>query len=252
MSRIERLQQRIKELQTHFELLSQKIPELRKAHGIETDPAIKLKLVIQIEETEKERAKTEGQLELLEIITVSSESNTQQSNWYKIVIVLCLFFFLTWVGYVLYQKLLSTQNSPNPQIAATSQTQKLSNSNDLSFTAKLNRVEYYDQGVSNCSRGFILVRELFEIKDIAPADLIFVDVSPVNECTPYMFPIMTVSSEGYIVRDFCAPPNWGVVPTKIRFLRFRTGEISNTIDYTFDIKSAQKIKTMPPKLTYIK
>ena len=49
MSQLERLQQKQKELQKHFDLLSEKILHLRENCGIETDPAIKLKLEKQIE-----------------------------------------------------------------------------------------------------------------------------------------------------------------------------------------------------------
>jgi hypothetical protein len=78
MSSIERLHQKHKELQEHFNLLSEKIPNLRKAHGIETNPEVKLRLEKQLEQTEIERESIEKQLASLEaqIGQISKTNNT--------------------------------------------------------------------------------------------------------------------------------------------------------------------------------
>ena len=51
------------DLQTHYQLLSEKISELRKAYILETDPATKFKLKKQIAEAEADLITLEQQLE---------------------------------------------------------------------------------------------------------------------------------------------------------------------------------------------
>ncbi len=98
MPQSERLQQQIEELREHFDLLSEKISELRKAYAIETDPAITFKLKQQIDAVETDRALIERQLNILETITKSGSHSTP----YKIAVVLCLLFLL-FSGYSYYQ-----------------------------------------------------------------------------------------------------------------------------------------------------
>ena len=118
----------------------------------------------------------------------------------------------------------------------------------FAFDAKLKDVLFYTEG--GCQEGWILVRPLFEIPNINPADLVVADVGS-NECKPYMRVIKTVTTEGYIAYEFCASPNWSV-PAKMRFIKFSTGELSDILYFNFDVQSAPKITTTPPKLTSIK
>ncbi|MCP4368515.1 MAG: ankyrin repeat domain-containing protein [Deltaproteobacteria bacterium] len=122
MAQNERLQQKIKELQDHFDLLSQKIPELRKAHGIGTDPTKKFQLKQQIEDAEKERAKIEGNLELLE--TIKPTKSVLSLNPYKITVVLCLPILLI-LGYIYYQNTLAQKRDIQHKLTATERQVKI-------------------------------------------------------------------------------------------------------------------------------
>jgi flagellar biosynthesis GTPase FlhF len=53
------------EFQEQYDLLSDKIARLRKAHAIETDPSVRFKLEKEIEEIEQERDHVEQELESL-------------------------------------------------------------------------------------------------------------------------------------------------------------------------------------------
>ncbi|MDZ7962861.1 MAG: hypothetical protein RMY34_34175 [Aulosira sp. DedQUE10] len=61
-----RLERKRDELQEEYELLSRKLSRLRQARNIETDTAVKLKLDVQIEETQKEVDRVESQLNQIE------------------------------------------------------------------------------------------------------------------------------------------------------------------------------------------
>jgi len=69
MSSTQHSQRRLNELQTHYDLLSEKISTLRKADAIETDPAGKFKLKEQTKQAEAERDEIQKQMEALEKIT---------------------------------------------------------------------------------------------------------------------------------------------------------------------------------------
>lgn len=61
-----RLERKRDELQEEYELLSIKLSRLRKAHAIETDAAVKLRLDVQIEETQREADRVESHLNQIE------------------------------------------------------------------------------------------------------------------------------------------------------------------------------------------
>jgi len=66
MPSISRLQRRRDELQTQYDLLSEKIQHLRAAHAIETSAAVHFQLEKQIEQAEAERDEIEQQMDALD------------------------------------------------------------------------------------------------------------------------------------------------------------------------------------------
>lgn len=79
MPSIKRLEQRQKELEAEYDLLSEKISRLKKARILETDPNTRFKLDKQLEDLENERETIEAEIEKT-VQAINAEKNIPQAS----------------------------------------------------------------------------------------------------------------------------------------------------------------------------
>lgn len=79
MPSIKRLEQRQKELEGEYDLLSEKISRLKKARILETDPSTRFKLDKQLEDLENERETIEAEIEKT-VQAINAEKNIPQAS----------------------------------------------------------------------------------------------------------------------------------------------------------------------------
>lgn len=112
------------------------------------------------------------------------------------------------------------------------------------FSVKLKEVEFYKAGKgSDIGCNEIMVREIYDIKNIDPIDLVYVSLN--TKGSPYITPIKSITSEGEVLWQYCAPHNFSTLRT-VRFMTFSNGKLSNTITYKIDAKGAKLIEKYDP------
>jgi len=119
------------------------------------------------------------------------------------------------------------------------------------FEINLVRIEYYenvDPDKTLCPKGNILVREIYKAKDTAPNDIVSASYYPDDgtlKVRRLKDQYWGIDEEGLLVRSWCVKPDFKYNVKRI-FLRLSDGATSNVIEFTIDVKNAEK-KTKPQK-----